>query len=495
MTFPADQRAAAAGLSAGYARLLERVEADPSLLTRERFAAMIAAAQRRIPVFLGFDPAAPYGLQPWPVLLSAERRDEMAAASVGLARLMRALPGRLFGDDAAALQRFYGLETQMLAMLLVAEPSGIPETISRLDMVDTAEGLKCMEFNSGNSAAWQDNVVSPVFLSEASPFADLLGEMGATWTDTSRRLLRHAVTSVMAHPVGSEGDLDLAVVVATHSSHYSKDNHPESHYQRQYARALAELAPGRRGRLHLVANDELTFEGGHLVVGGRRVRVVFGDIDERSRHSLFRALKAGSLVHLSSPVGPLVLGDKRNLAVLSAAAAKPAANPADDLLDDAERQLVEHYIPWTRRAATDAVATFRDDAERPVPELLRRHRADLVLKGALSFGGEDVVVGRVTEEAEWERAVETALEHGGWVVQEYLESVTYPLQLGDEGWAPHRLVWGPWVAGDEYAGLFVRLMPEARGPVVNMVTGATVGMAFTPSAGSEAAASAAAGSA
>ena len=48
---------------------------------------------------------------------------------------------------------------------------------------------------------------------------------------------------------------------------------------------------------------------------------------------------------------------------------------------------------------------------------------------------------------------------------------------GSAGWP---LLWmaGPWVAGDEYAGLFVRVMPEERGPVVNMVTGATVAMAF-----------------
>ena len=479
MRFPPDQRAAAAALSAGYARLLDRVEAEPGLLARERYGAMIEAARRRIPVFLGFDPQADYGLQAWPLILSAERQEEMAAASLGLVRLLCDLPRRLFGADAAAMKRFYGLESDMLAMLLLAEPTGIPQIISRLDLVDTAAGLKCMEVNVGNPAAWQDNVVSPVYLGRDSPFADLLEEAGATWVDTASHLLRHAVRCGVADPVTDGGELNVAVLVGTYSDRYSKDNHPEPHYQRHFARALAELGKGHRGRLFVVDNDELTFEGNALVLGGRRIHVVFGDVEEQNRQHLFRAFKAGNLVHLSSPIGPMVLGDKRNLAVLS----EHAADPGSDLLDAAERRVVERHLPWTRRVRTDAEASFQGGPARPVADLLREHRRDMVLKGALSFGGEDVVVGRVTDAEEWDEAVETALDHGGWIAQKYLDAVTYPLQLGEEGWAPHRVIWGPWVAGDEYAGLFVRLMPEAKGPVVNMVTGATVGMGFAEAPG------------
>lgn len=471
MRFPPAQRDAAESLSAGALRLLERVEAEPELAERRRHREVLEAARRRIPVFLGFDPDAPYGLQPWPLLLSRQRRDDLERVALGLARLMRSLPGRLFGGDAAAVRRFYGLESDMLAVLLLAEPTGIDEALCRLDVVDTADGAKVMEFNSGNPAAWQDNAVSPAF-PQASPFADLLDERRATWTDTADHLIRHAVRCGVSSPVADGDELNLAVVAATHSEGYSKDNHPVDHYRECFRSALDGVGEGRRGRLHLVANDELAFEKGALVVDGDRIHVVFGDVDERNRQHLFRAFKAGNLVHLSSPVGPLVLGDKRNLAVLSERAGD------EGLFDADERRLIERYVPWTRRVITEAAASFRGGPERPLPELLRDHRRDLVLKGALSFGGEDVVVGRTVEEDRWRHTVQGALESGGWVVQEYLEAVTYPLQHGEEGWAPHRVVWGPWVAGDEYAGLFVRVMPEERGPVVNMVTGATVGMAF-----------------
>ena len=468
--FPADQRAAAERLSPRMGELLDRVEAEPALLARRSHQAALTAARRRIPVLLGFDPAAPYGLQTWPLLLSAEREAELARAGRGLARLMRGVPQRFFAGDPTALQRFYGLESEMLAILLLSEPLGIDEAICRLDMVDTVDGVQCIEFNCGNPAAWQDNSVSPA-LAERSPFADLLAAGSARWIDSADRLIRHAVRCGAAAPEVVGGELNLAIVVATHGVRYSLDNHPVDHYRDRFAAALAEVGGGRSGRLHMVTNDRLEFDAGRLVLDGDRIHVVVGDVDERSRAALFRAFKAGHLVHLSSPIGPLVLGDKRNLALLS-------ENVGSGSFDDEEREVIERYVPWTRRVTSDAAAAFRGDGERPMPDLLLARRCDLVLKGALSAGGEAVVIGAAASEEAWRGAVEAALDDGGWIVQEYLESATYPLRCGDDGWAPHRVVWGPFVFGDEYAGLFVRVMPESLGSVVNMSTGAEVAMAF-----------------
>lgn len=468
--FPADQRAAAARLSPRMSELLDRVEAEPELLARRSFESTFAAARKRIPVFLGFDPEAPYGLQPWPVLLSPRREAELARAGRGLTRLMRSIPRRFFDDDPAALHRFYGLESEMLAILLLNEPLGVDEAISRLDMVDTADGVKCVELNCGNPASWQNNAVSQA-MREQAPFSDLLAGDGVRWIDTSERLIRHAVTCAAAAPELAGDELNLAIVVATHGARYSLDNHPVDHYRECFRRALAEEGGGRRGRLHVVTNDRMELEGGRLTLAGDPVHAVVGDVDERSRAPLFRAFKAGHLVHLSSPIGPLVLGDKRNLALLS-------ENVDSGVFDAEERAVVERYVPWTRRVVADAASSLHGGPERPLPELLLARRGELVLKGALSVGGEAVVVGRAVTEPEWRRAVEAALDDGGWIVQEYLESTTYPLQCGDEGWAPHRVVWGPFVFGDEYAGLYVRVLPVDAGPVVNMGTGARVALAF-----------------
>jgi hypothetical protein len=469
MTFPPAQRAAAESLSPAALRLVDRVEAEPELLRRSHHEALFTAARDVIPVLLRASEDAPYALQPWPLLLSASRHAVLEEMALGLARLMRSLPQRAFGGEAAKLQRFYGLPSEMLATLLLTEPTGIDELICRLDVVDTADGPRCVEFNAGNCANWQASSLSPACL-EASPLADLLRAEGARWDDTVRVLMRHAVACCAAEPRLAGDELNLAVVAAT-TDHYRMENHPGDYYRSCYLDALAELAPQRSGRLHLVESGDLAFEDGALVLDGDVIHGVVEQNNELTPQPLFRASKAGRLKLFSPPVGPLVLGDKRNLAVLSTAG-------DSGLLGAEETSLVRRFVPWSRLVSPAVEAAFRGAPPRPLRELLLAERHELVLKGALSVGGEEVVVGRLVDEARWSSLVDAALAGDGWIVQEYLDAVTYPLQAGEDGWAPHRIVWGPWVFGQQYGGLFVRVLPAAAGPVVNLGTGAGVGLAF-----------------
>jgi hypothetical protein len=148
VSFPPEQRAAAAGLSPAAVRFLDAAAADPRLLSRATFAPALSAAQAVIPTLFGFNAAKPYGLSPWPVLITRERRAELARTIVALGRLMRTLPERFLGADPERVARFYGLESPFLAAVLLAEPSGLAETTCRGDLVDTADGLRVVEMNS-----------------------------------------------------------------------------------------------------------------------------------------------------------------------------------------------------------------------------------------------------------------------------------------------------------------------------------------------------------
>ena len=469
VSFPPAARAAAERLSPAAGALLERVEADPSLLRRDRFAPLLAACRAVIPTLVGFDPAKPYGLQPWPVLVAPARRRELERAAVGLARIVRTLPKRAFGNDPAAVARFYGLESELLAALLLAEPTALDSTICRGDFVDGPDGVVCLELNFGNVASWQDNAVSTAYLA-SPPVAGWVAEAGLelAWEDTVGRLFRHAVRTCARRPDLADGELNLAVVAATEGI-YSLDNHPLPLYRERFAQALAEDAGGRPGSLHLVGADALAFDRGRLVVGGHRIHGVVEELDRVTGRDLFRSQKAGRLELFTGPIGPLVLGDKRNLALLS-------ERCESDLFDAAERELIRRHVPWTRRVERRPV--LRGGAERPLPDLLAAEREAFVLKQAIAVGGQGVVVGRSEEPAAWRAAVERALAEGSWIAQEYVDTPLYPFQAGEEGWAPHRLVWGPFVFGETYAGLFVRLLPTAAGPVVNLGRGAVVGLAF-----------------
>lgn len=468
--FPDDLRGSMEALSPAAGRLLDLVEADPSLLDRSRFEPTFEAAREILPVALGFDPDGPYGVQPWPILVSESRRREMLTLSRRLSRLVRDLPRRVFGDDVEALQAFYGLHNPMLAMLLMSEPTGIETMLCRLDLVDTPDGVKCVEFNAGNPGGWQHNALFRAF-QEESPLADFMRPLDLFWDDTVDLLIDHMVRTVLADPkLGADDALHLAVVSAN-SHGYIPANHAPAYYQARLDDALARHAGGKPGRVHVVTSPDLGFEKGRLVLAGDRIHGVVEMVAEPSRADLFRSSKAGHVILFTPPVGPLVLGDKRNLTLLSERA-------ASDLFDDDERELIESYVPWTRTVAADRAVSFRGGPQLGMADLLDRHRDDLVLKGGLSVGGEHVVIGRFVDDERWRWAVDTAFEKESWVVQEFLDVPLFPLQHGANGWAPHRLVWGPFVFGEVDGGLFVRVLPTEQGPVVNIGTGAMAALPY-----------------
>jgi hypothetical protein len=87
-----------------------------------------------------------------------------------------------------------------------------------------------------------------------------------------------------------------------------------------------------------------------------------------------------------------------------------------------------------------------------------------------------VVLGRFTSPEEWEAVVRSALASGDWVVQEYVESLPYLFQDGEQGCSPHDVVWGPFVFGATYAGAILRVQPKALEGIVNLTRGASEGI-------------------
>jgi hypothetical protein len=86
-------------------------------------------------------------------------------------------------------------------------------------------------------------------------------------------------------------------------------------------------------------------------------------------------------------------------------------------------------------------------------------------------------VGRYLEPDAWEARVREAVEEGGWIVQERVESKPYfyPPQPGAAP-VPHSVIWGLFCTGSRYGGGFLRMLPEGAGEgIVNSVRGASEG--------------------
>ena len=86
----------------------------------------------------------------------------------------------------------------------------------------------------------------------------------------------------------------------------------------------------------------------------------------------------------------------------------------------AERQLFRRHILWTRVVTERTTDTPHGRAD--LPEFVRTHREELVLKPNRSYGGTGVVLGLGVAQGEWERLLDAALQsqdnpYQTWVVQ------------------------------------------------------------------------------
>jgi hypothetical protein len=202
-------------------------------------------------------------------------------------------------------------------------------------------------------------------------------------------------------------------------------------------------------------------------MGEQRVHVFYAYDMKPFPMQVLRAQVAGGLRVYNGGLTRMWL-DKRNLALLS-------ENEGLEGWTEEDRALIRDHIPWTR-LVSPRTTTWRG-AEVQFPGFLLDQRDDMVLKRGLGFGGKDVHVGRYLAPDAWEARVRAAVEEGGWIVQERVESKPYfyPPRPGAAP-VPHTVIWGLFCIGARYGGGFLRMLPQGAGEgVVNSIRGATDG--------------------
>ncbi|HVR96038.1 MAG TPA: hypothetical protein VMW27_05455 [Thermoanaerobaculia bacterium] len=437
---------------------LEFAERHPECLRRESFVALDE-----------WDDFVKDPLQPWPLFISPAPLAELERVSVGLCRLVKSLPRRIFGNDPEGIADFYGLDADtalLIASVLEHGDDRLHGALARCDFIASASGLQCLELNvAGNLGGWE----TEAWLSRyrRSPLlARFLEESGLRFrtTDTTRLLFTHLTGQALCRGVTHEGgELNTAIVI-----------HPEERPGPAWTETLdavyREVLAGRglAGRLGLCGETDLREKGGLLFLGGSRVHTVFDLYGGVLPRPVFAALMSGTVDVYNGPAAR-ILSDKLNLALLSETAEDGPFTPE-------ERQLIAAHVPWSRRVAEE----FTDwHGERVyLPELLEAERERLVIKQGWAMQGADVCVGALTPPERWAGLTAAALERRDWVVQERVESVPYLLQAPEGGAVPHDVIWGLFVFGDVYGGCFLRMMPQGRTGVINRALGASQGMLF-----------------
>ncbi|HEX2188767.1 MAG TPA: hypothetical protein VHG51_07690 [Longimicrobiaceae bacterium] len=449
----------------------EWVERNPEFLRRDRFAAVCE------------DPALrKLSLQPWPLFIDAVRLREVERLTLAMDRLVKSVFERFLDDDPERIAEYYrsaretpsnGFElSEELVMLMMEEPSGIAGAPSRGDYVETDRGLVCIEFNCGGGlGGLPNNTIAERHLAGPA-LSRFLAERGlrARGPDTLGALFRHCLDDTARLGAWDGGEFNVAILVRPHDDDQVALTDVEL-CTRELRRVLEERAAGRAtgGAVVACGPEDLVEDGSVLRVEGRPVHVVVEQHDgSADMRAIFRHFKRGRLNLFSGPISVL-LGDKRNLALVSEHAGSAEFSAA-------ERELIAAHVPWTRRVLPGRTELHGRTVRLPddLPEL----RGQLVLKRATSLGGRHVHIGRFCTDDEWRALLALALREEDWVVQEYLDPVPCVFQRGEEGAARFDTIWGLFAFGDQFGGGFLRVQPRSgeHAGVVNTAQGAEVGI-------------------
>jgi hypothetical protein len=462
MKIPEEARRIHRGLSQTSARFLDFAEVSPDC---------------RVP----FDRAAAgvppwmvvgsYPIQAWPTFVGPGALAELAEPTRRLSRLIKSVPERIFGMDARRIAEAFEVRDERLLKVVLMRPNGIAEALSRSDMIRTEEGFKVLEVNTTSRlGGWQARLFVDAILRKPW-MRRFLEETGTevTYTNPLRSLLEYMAGRALDASLDDGGEVNLAVLVADPSVLAASRIGLAGFFREEYLRLIEETGRPLRGELTFASYDAVQETRGGLVLDGRRVHVVLEFDEGVVKAPVLRAFKAG-LVHLyNGPAAP-VLNDKRNLALLS-------EHEESDLFDAEERRTIRAYVPWTRVVRPGPVR-FRGETS-PLRDVLVGHRESMVLKQAVSYGGEGVRMGFETAPEAWEPLVDQILQEGGWVAQERLRSLPHWYQTGDSGYGPCDVIWGLFCFGDRYSGAFTRVLPYGRRGVINSAQGAQEGLVLT----------------
>ena len=405
-----------------------------------------------------------YDLQPWPVFVGRQKLRELTKTGQDLSRLVRSLPQRVFNNDPERISGFYGLEGSDFVADILAPPNGIAEAISRGDFAAHESGLKCLEFNcAGNLGGWESEIMAD-YLLQIPMIVRFIQQhdLSVSVTNSLRVLLSCALRQADAAGLRDDHELNMALV-ATADSYLLQHPKASEVFEHEYRTARREALPSTTGNFFLSDGSDGELLQDRLFIRGHRIHSVIEAEQTAAQDLLFRAFKRRQLQVYNGAI-TLLLNDKRNLALLSELG-------KNKIFGAAEQTMIRNHIPWTR-CIKPGSSRYRGETVN-LPDFLVSLQHRMVLKKGQSRSGEDVLLGKNTTPEQWAQAVREALASGDWVAQEFVESRPYLFQAGDEGSAPHDLIWGVFIFGDTYAGTTVRVLPKAADSIVSASRGAT----------------------
>ena len=413
----------------------------------------------------------PMKFQCLPTFFNRQFLDRARLATAQVCGLIKSLPRRIFGLEAEKIADFYRIAPETADFLLKGyNDRHVGAILGRGDFLPCAGGFKCLEFNLGSKlGGWEHHIWRTVYMNNRE-FVGFLGERGIALRlyDTLTMMIEHMVNYTIQEFGNECRPLHCAVVMP--EGDYGKDKNLQNQMIKQlYRMVLMKIDPSLTGELFLCPDISLEARDDSLYFGNNRISLVVELNHGMIPIDLYNAYVNGHVVMFNGPLS-WIMSNKLNLALLS--------DPEySDFFNSGEQEIIRRYIPWTRRTA-DKKTEYKGQTI-DLYEFVYANKDLFVLKPADGVAGFGISVGRVTEQSEWEQAVDKAFKEKKWAVQEYVEALNFLYQSRTNGFVPHRMVWGFFQFGDEYAGCLLRLMEaQGKGEVINSHQGAEVSVVF-----------------
>ncbi|MBB6244691.1 hypothetical protein [Rhodanobacter sp. MP1X3] len=407
----------------------------------------------------------PYPLHSWPWFIGSRMQQTLKNCVLRVPEFVYRAVRREFEKDIPSFMAFYGVP-DVLAMIFLDNGMKLSQLMLRIDAILTADGLKVLEINAGPSiGGWQIHWMDRLYRNNES-LSPFFADVECSTRNIPLAYIEHIVAQGAQCAKDKDGSVNVVFIVRESDVSDGIGDAIQGIFQD----ALA--ANGLKGELSFQTGfDALTYMPHGIFIGIKRVSSLVSlsfntaSLGERfvPPLDLYRAFLRGQVFWPDNPFFS-VIGDKRSLAVLR-------KHMRTDLFSDAERQLIDVFVPWSAIPGP-LLTTFRGQTA-PLAEVLRDHRESIVVKAARGAQGEDVFIGRLHSMEAWEAIISRVMSEGEWLAQEYCASLPFYGQSGGRGYTIHDVVWGVFGFGECYGGCWLRLMPkEGGGGIINSAKGA-----------------------
>ncbi|MEK9520881.1 hypothetical protein ACIOMM_02730 [Streptomyces sp. NPDC087908] len=412
----------------------------------------LAEAVARAELPPAFEEAWRAHLLPRPWFVRAAETAAFARDLEGLFELLVSLPLRLFDGDLDRYAAEVGIHPA-LAVLLRRGGTGVPARFGRADAYHDGTSYRLLEFNLGSEVGGLDMAVFNRGLLRVPAFADFARAHRLDHVDIAARTA--AVLRDRARPAMSGGGDPVVGLIEGRGG-----VGPYGRLMRATVEAMAEqgidMRIGEIDRVRTGADGKLTLDGAPLDLVLRNFaasQLLDDPAGPEVAEPFFRAHRAGRTVLFTSLESGFY-SNKSALALLT----DPRWSGS---FDAGERALVDRVLPWSRSLHAAVPAELLD--------LCRERRERLILKPGAGYGGLDTIVGWECAEAEWDKALWTAVERGGYVAQERVvpraEPVYDPATGEVDDWIA---ALGVFLTEDGYAGTHARANRADGGAIVGM---------------------------